>query len=262
MRAVEIDLFPRDDTRGDDVGQFDNVLENFLGALRGNGNICEQWVVLEMADKTQVRALAPADDAIERTNWSFYTHHWNTELDKLSTSPPQLRIVPETATDEMCCDCENPSSFILFSTYLSFELPVDCLDCGRPIPLYRLPYFDEEEDHWTLRQRQKSYQRLDGLYMDSWWGERMAYHLLSNRRAGFIKYSREIAAKLEAKVQKPVFVFLLNAYEPRGETCPRCNRPWEWPESPKGLYAFKCDHCRLISQEPVSDLDSMNQMHP
>ncbi len=265
MRAIEIDLFPREETRGDDIGQFEDELQGFLGCLNSNGNLCgSEWVVLELEDRVQVRAQAPADDALEPANWSVYAHKASEKLNGWSHKPLELRIVPEAVPDEMCCDCANSSSFILSSTYLSYELPVDCLDCGRPIPLYRLPYLDDYEEHWTLRQWHKNYQTLDQLYMNSWWGERMAYVLLSNPRASFIKDAREVAAKLEAATHKPVYVFLLNVYEQRVDACPRCNRPWLWPDSTKELYAFKCDHCRLISQQPTGDPnpDFLSEMHP
>lgn len=264
MRAIEINLFPSQEARGDDTDQFEETLECFLGALRSNNNLCGDWAALELEGKVQVRSMTPAPDALKRDTWTIYARGWHDKLNAMSHSPLQMCLVPEEKEGEHFCDCPTPSGLILFSTYPPFSMPIRCLDCDCMVPLYRLPFLNDEEEHWTLRQWNRESITLDELYMISQWGERMAYHQLSNPRSGFIKHSRQVAALLEAKTQTPVYVFLLNVHEPYGKGCPRCKRPWLWPDSGKSLHTFKCDHCRLISQEPVdvSDPNYLSKMHP
>ncbi|PQV63465.1 putative nucleic acid-binding protein, contains Zn-ribbon domain [Abditibacterium utsteinense] len=262
MRAVEMDFFPREETRGDEYGQFDGELESFISALQTHGNMLNGEAILELADCVQVRGVIAADDALSQTNWSIYTLESWEKLKQISVQEPQLRLIEEIDNDDAVCCCATFNSLVLFTTYIAISSPVDCLNCGLPVPLYRLPYLKEEKEHWTLREWEKQYQTFDRLYMNSCWGERMAYHQLSNPRSGFINHSRKVARELEEKVGKPVYVFLLHAYQQWSDTCPRCKRPWIWHDTPKSLFHFKCDHCRLISQEATSEAKSLSEFHP
>lgn len=263
MRAVEMDFFPREETRGEEYEQFDAQLDDFIGALQRDGNLLrDSDVTLELADRVQVRAIAAADDALRPTNWNFYAlKNWE-KLSQMSNQEPQLRLVEETDDGDAACACVASGALVLYSTYSNRVSPIDCLDCALPVPLYRLPHLKEEQEHWTLSSWGQSYQTLDQLYMDSWWGERMAYHQLSNPRAGFIKHSCEIARELEEKVGKPVYVFRLHAYKEWDETCPLCKREWVWHNTPRSLFHFKCDGCRLISQEAGSEAQPLSELHP
>lgn len=263
MRAVEMDFFPRAQTRGDESGQFDDTLLWFIGILQKDGHLLDNSdVVLELSDRVQVRAIAAADDALDQANWNVYALKCWADLKAMSIQKPQLRLIQENDDGDAACSCDASSSLMLFTTHLATTSPIDCMDCKRPIPLYRLPHLNQEDEHWTLRQWENQYKTLDQLYMNSWWGERMAYHQLSNPRSGFINDSRKVARELEKKVKKPVYVFLLHVYQQWGETCPRCNRDWIWNNTPSPLFHFKCDYCRLVSQEATSEATPLSELHP
>jgi predicted nucleic acid-binding Zn ribbon protein len=261
MSAFDLDFFPRPETRGDEMGQFDWLLDVFLCCLRGNGNIIGDWFPLNLRDRVQVRVMTPERCSLEERFFSIYAADDFTKLRALCCQAPHFRLIEEVGDEESCCTCENPSSYVLFTTYLDRSLPVDCGDCGYPVPLYRLPYLGDEKEHFRLRSWQSQYAALDALYMASFVGERLAYHQLHNPRSAFNRWTRQVAKELEGKSHKPVFVFILHAYQDFGDECPLCKRHWRLAEK-RGIFAFKCEHCHLLSSEASSEAQPLTELHP
>ncbi|HEY0075563.1 MAG TPA: DUF2310 family Zn-ribbon-containing protein, partial [Abditibacteriaceae bacterium] len=196
MRSFEFDFFPRPETRGDEWGQFDDILETFLNSLSKNGNIVGQWQILELHECVQVRVLAPEDSALDEQHWNTYAREDYARILALSERPAEFRCIAEKMgkrEEHPCCTCESPSAYMLFTTFLALEMPVDCFDCRRAVPLYRLPHLFNEGGHYALTGWQSTYAALDWLFMGSGVGERYAYQQLNGPRSTFNKESRQLA---------------------------------------------------------------------
>lgn len=262
MFAFEIDFFPNPDKRGDEYGQFDDVLTSFLIDLSKNGNIAFEWHLLEFPTHLQARVLTPHQDALKTENWSVYAHENAAKLEALSHRTPEFRFVTEAIRESEYCECAEPSCFVLFTTFLEEDSPVECGDCRRKRALYKLPFLKDEKEHYGLGSWAETYRALDWLYMASGTGERFGYRQLSGERSSFTRQSREIARELERKTGKPFYVFLLHGYEKWGDDCPLCGRNWRLDEAWNRLYSFKCEHSRLVSCEAGLEATPLSKLHP
>lgn len=52
------------------------------------------------------------------------------------------------ATDS--CHCEDSSWYMLYSDYSESSSPIICGDCGKEIPLIRMPYLFNEYEHFSI----------------------------------------------------------------------------------------------------------------
>lgn len=261
MRSFEINLFPKPETRGDEYWQFDDVLHSFLNALRRDNNIGREWQILELENYVQVRAVSPETASLNERYWNIYAREYYEKLMALSQKTAEFYCIPERQEKHSICLCESSPSYVLFTTFLNVQFPVKCLGCNEAVPLYRLPYLRNEKEHYTLSKWQQSYEALDLLFMYSGTGERYSYQQLHNPRSNFNKETRQLAKELEEKTGKPVYIFLLHHYEDFGDKCPLCKRGWRVEEA-QDLFAFRCDHCRLLSQEAPDSATPLSKLHP
>ena len=262
MVALELNFYPFDEARGHEWKQFDTQLEDFLCTLRGNGNIFDNWHILELDDKVQVRAMAPEAEALLRCNWSIYASGRLDELAILTSRHAIFEIVYEDCEHIFCCECKAPTCYLLASSELDVGMPVDCGDCALPIPLYRLPYLNGEEEHWTIRQWQRTYAALDALYIASYIGERFAFRHLWSAHSELSKWSLQITREWETKIGKPFYFDLRYADPKRGDKCPRCRRDWELETPWREGFLFRCQHCRLVAKEATCEPTPLSQLHP
>ncbi len=262
MISFDLDFFPRDDARGDDLDDFENLLESWLASLLRNGNIINGWQNLELGDRVQVRAVAVAPDALEKRNWDTSAERDWAKLEPLFLTPPHFARVGGLPKEPTWCECAAPSGRVLFTTFLDEGSPVGCLDCGQDVPLYRLPHLRVGGDHNDFRGWQADFQALDQLWMGSSVGERFAYRQLARPKSDFMKETRELAARLESTSGVPTYSFLLHHHKKWGKRCPLCARKWTWKHSPRALLAFKCDHCRLVSSEASDEKTPLRELHP
>ncbi len=261
MISFDLDFFPLAEARGEELGQFDECLESFLGCLRRNGNIIGDHVTLELADRVQARVLALAPDALDEANLSEYARKDGEQVRALSARDPQTRRVEEKTSEQTWCDCQAPSFRLLYSQWSRLISPVLCGDCWRDVPLYRLPLIGDSQskEHGELTTWLDTRENFEWIWLGSGAGEREAYRQLARPRSPFIKATRELAARLEAKTGVPTFTFLKHYYRKWDKHCPLCERKWKW-KGPEEL-RFRCEHCRLISEKATDYRTPLLQLH-
>ncbi len=262
MISFDLNFFPRPESRGEEPDNFENLLETWLASLLRNGNIIDDWQVLELSDRIQVRVEGIAPNALAEVNWGDSAKHDWEKLQELLLAPSDFHRVGKLPSEPTWCECMAGSCYLLFAKYLHGGSPVQCLECGGDIPLYRLPVANTNVDRSTYRFWQSNYNALDQLWMASGVGERFAYRQLARPKSDFMKETRELAAKLEAASQIPTYSFLLHHHKKWGKHCPLCKRKWRWKKTPNMLFAFKCDHCRLVSSEASGEALPLRKLHP
>ncbi len=236
-------------------------MECWLAALLRNGNILISWQIIEFCDRVQVRVVTLAPDALEPKNWDTSGEKEWIRLEPLLLRPSQFQRIGNWPEKPSWCGCAEPSSRVLFTTFLDEGSPVSCLDCGQDVPLYHLPHLQPNGDHNEFRGWQSDFKAFDGLWMGSGVGERLAYRQIARPKSDFMKQTRELAAKLEAVSNIPTYSFLLHYYQKWGKRCPLCARKWTWKNSQRSLLAFKCDHCRLVSSEADDERTPLSKLH-
>jgi predicted nucleic acid-binding Zn ribbon protein len=268
MLAFELDFFPRAEARGDELGQFDDALETFLVELHRNGNILFDWHLLEFAGRVQARVLVPEEVALNAVHLSPNGLEDASRLRALSAREPEFRVVPEARHSDEWCVCGEPSCYVLFSVLRGHESdsPVECGDCARPVPLYKIPRVgtteSEQQAHFAIRGWEHLYRALDTVFLCSSIGERFAYRHLSSPRSELMRQTRQLASQLEVKAGKPFYAFLQQWHEQWGDNCPMCGRRWTLDEPWNTRYAFKCEHSRLVSEEAYQDPTPLRELHP
>lgn len=258
MYSFEYNFFPDPAFRNDSFGDFDDTFNWFIGALRKNGqilgeldNVIEQHNLVDGQKRVQIRCIAPEQNSLDGKYHNVYCREGFSKIIEMSLRPPQLQLVGEVSDEPECCSCSSPSWYILFTHCYSISPPVDCGDCGLPVPLYTLPFIEQEEEYASLLNWQTTYQCFDRLFMLSGTGERSGLRQIAPADSELSVWGRELCAKMADKIERP-FYYFLTQYYPQKEMCPGCSGDWrlEEPLSGSKLYTFKCDHCFLLSDEP------------
>ncbi len=261
MISFDLDFFPRADAREDICDSFDYWMEAFLNALRSNGNIFNDWNDLELEDRVCVRVVSLEERALLPENWSCYAQDYWNKTKSFCRKSAIFRAVAETVVYDFVCDCFNPTSHILRSSMFGIETPVVCGCCEKAIPLYTLPHVNQEEDHYKILGWQTTAFSFDRLWYQGGAGERFATRQLEYPQSDFMKQTRQLAAALEKESEVPTYSFLKHYYQKWGKHCPLCGRKWRWKETTSELFAFKCNHCRLIS-EKSAEKTLLSKLHP
>lgn len=265
MTSFDLDFFPRDDARGDEYSQFDWQLESFLSSLWRNGNVVGDYWILNLTDRVQARITSPAPDAMEFSNWSVYAFNDWERLAALLLRPTVIAKVEEKETAPTWCNCSASPFYLLYSTWETLPSPMRCGACALDVPLYRLPICEPPngaQDASRFVNWKSDHVCLDLLWLHSGVGERYATRQLQRPKSKFMVQTRQLAADLEEKSGIPTYSFLKHYYLKWGKRCPLCARKWRWKNSPREQFAFKCDHCRLISSEASGERTPLSKLHP
>lgn len=261
MISFDLNFFPSSESRGAQSTDFDYVLESWLGSVYRNGNVLEHGPIVELTNHLQVRVLTPAPEALQKSNWDAASERDWEKLERLFLSPARFELVGRSLEEAQWCQCAAPSGQFLFTRFLYKGSPVSCFDCWHAVPLYRVPILKLEVDRFRYRNWQEDYNALDRLWMDSSVGEQFAYRHLARPKSDFMKGTRDLAAQLELTSGVPTYSFLLHYHKKWSKRCPLCGCKWRWKDSPSGVLAFKCDHCRLVSSEASDKAKPLRELH-
>lgn len=147
--------------------------------------------------------------------------------------------------------CSGPGAYALFTNYLSLESAIRCMDCFRPVALYRMTPMGSGEFS-ELIAWQSDYQACDSLQMNCTVLERAATRELSNVDSSLTTRGRAHGARLAASSGRPFYYYLYRGHgrSHRSEVarrCPGCGGEWHLAQRLHSLFDFKCDRCHLLS---------------
>jgi predicted nucleic acid-binding Zn ribbon protein len=165
---------------------------------------------------------------------------------------PQVRLLGHEPETPSPCRCRRRPSLILFTNFLSDESPVRCDACFRPVPLFTLPRTSQAGNNSDVLSWQSAYQAVDTLWIGSGPAEQYAHRQLSDVRSSLSRDGRELARHIEDKTRRPVYYYSMKHYgisdpHERHRRCPSCKRAWILSKSLHGIFDFRCDPCRLLS---------------
>lgn len=137
---------------------------------------------------------------------------------------------------------------ILYTTHLDTCSPIYNGDNFCPIPLYKVsqdPELSEKIIKW-----QENWQACDQLQMNGGALEQQALSQIAELNSELTEQGRALAQEIEKCQHIPTYYYLYRlGNDPAVEhhrKCPSCNGEWKLPE-PLGIFQFKCDECRLVS---------------
>jgi len=226
------------------------AIDRLLGTWRMNGQVCgNEWPIAPEADGYSVSVLTPEPGSLDpRWNRRYVTE----ALARIADIGLTLHVEAkgEDPMSARACACPAPSAFVLFTTFLSLESSVRCLDCDRPVALHRFEPASGDEHH-DLIGWQSDYQSCDRLQMNCTVLERAATREISAIDSALTRRGRALCDSLGTSLRRPFYYYLYRSggRSQRAEAqrpCPGCGGDWKRAER-LHLFDFQCDRCRLLS---------------
>ena len=222
-----------------------DTIDGVLAMLYKNGQISEGWSI-EKHDQTYVANVVTTDD--ESLNPKYYNQYIVKETENFDI---EIKIVCDDTMASDSCHCLKHSSYILAVEPYMSSSPVICGDCGKEIPLYKVPCLYEEKEHYSILNFQKTYQAVLDLWFDSL-SDRFTKRQITDFDSRLNQRGLDIRSELELKVDKPVYYLLRNPiggwfeFEKNNKSlkiCPKCGKELTQFD---GCYADKaCVDCRF-----------------
>ncbi|WP_374709469.1 DUF2310 family Zn-ribbon-containing protein [Massilia scottii] len=226
-------------------------LNLFLGALRQNGQVCgREWPMVMDDGCCFTTVLTPAADSLDERYHGTYVRQRIADAQQAGITFA-WSVIGEECDSAKACDCADPSAYLLFTTYLTLESPVRCMDCFGPVPLYRYTAPPDTE-FYDVISWQSDYQSCDRLQMNCTVLERSATRQMSAIDSALSAAGRACCATLSGRAGKPFYYYL---YRGKGRSaaleaqrrCPLCDGPWHLATTLRKPFDFRCDNCRLLS---------------
>lgn len=228
-----------------------DLVNTYLATLRMNGQIYDRKWPLFIENELCVAIVStPEQCSLSEEFNSTYTNKWLSEAKKAGISITSYAFAEELKSSPGCA-CSDSSGYVLFTTYVTLESPIRCLDCFKPVPLYRLPTMPSGEFYEVICW-QSDYQSCDSLQMNCEVLEKSATRQLSDIHSQLTNKGRFICQTLADKSRKPFYYYLYRGHgrslpSERKRLCPSCGKPWHSEDTLHSLFHFKCDRCRLLS---------------
>jgi predicted nucleic acid-binding Zn ribbon protein len=232
-------------------GQATDLIEATLATWRSNGQLCgREWPIFRSSGVHVAIALSPEADSL-RTEFSG--RYVTAALARMETRGIRVTVehMGEDETSSPSCRCSSRTAYALFTSFVSLESPIRCMDCFLPVALYRLPVMESGEFH-ELISWQSDYQSCDSLQMNCHVLERAATREISNFSSTLATLGRSHCESLATLTDLPVYYYLYRGHgrSLRSELdrrCPCCDGEWHLPTRLHSLFDFKCDRCHLLS---------------
>ncbi len=221
-----------------------NLLSEYLGCLFKNGQILREYELIKFKESFCTFVTIPDDDALElKYNNVYINDYYNKgkSIFNISYEP-----IGENLYCGKPCKCSSPSWYMLYTDFITEESPVVCGDCGKEVPLYKLPYISNEKEHNAITSWQEIYKSIEKVWMYCL-SDRFTFRQLSDPNSQLSKEGREICRELETKLGKPVYYYIFHSDKPLKE-CPSCGKPWTDSDNKKTV-DFKCEACRLMTDK-------------
>jgi len=247
MYVQQIEFHVKDEMEPEVIWDISNT---YLGALNMSGQICgKDWPLYFENERCVSIVLTPEINSLDVSFNSVYVKNHFADAEKIGVFI-SWHLLGTDAGGE-CCNCSDSSAYALFTTYLSMQSPVSCLDCSRQVPLYKFPVMSSGE-YYELICWQSNYQACDSLQMKCEILEKSATRQLSDLRSSLTKQGRSYCETLSVLANKPFYYYLYrgngrSATLEKKRRCPSCGDSWYLENPSNSIFHFKCDHCMLLS---------------
>ena len=251
MFACEYKFFPK---KGISPESFLEGFWPFVGALGKGGQTTNEDSTIYGSFPICYICICPEKDSLNPKHHHVHAKKYYQKILRMSARKPQVLLLGEIAESPRACECKKQNSLVLFTHLFDQSSPITCGKCRKPIPLYKLPVFENDAYDLVLTW-QEIYRNCDSLFMLSWTGEKFGYKQMAELKSDLTKFGREICAALEKKTGIPVYYYLHRYYgtSPNAELkkrCPGCGSQWIQQESK--AFELRCDKCQLLST-PAQD---------
>jgi predicted nucleic acid-binding Zn ribbon protein len=254
MKYIKMILKPKEKPI-DDINEKEiEIMEYFLWSLCFNGQIQDGWEVVKTDNNLTVFITQVDGDSLDEKYDGEYVKRNKKEME------PIFELTYETVGtnyySDKICRCKNPSFYILYTAEFHFGSPVICGDCGRSIPMYKLPLPDPKDNgggrdySWEIGW-EKTYKNVDSIWracLADRWSERQ----IINPKSALSKQGRDICKSFEKVTGKMFYYFLFDSdfnakFDLQGK-CPECEKNWRVQKINDTDWLF-CDRCKLCTKK-------------
>ena len=196
-------------------------VDDVLYDLYKNGQILKDYIV-EAKDNGEYVATVTTtdDDSLEEKYQNAKLYRAFDDFDE------DIRILGDDALAVDSCHCEDHSYYILSTDPYEEASPVICGDCGKEIPLIRIPYLNYDDDYSAILDFQNACAAMNTL-----WAENIntdyAEEQITDPDSELNQKGRYIRLLLEGELDKTVYYSVrtdLNACFDAPSACPICKR--------------------------------------
>ena len=224
--------------------EIENYIFDYLGVLYKNGQIMYEYDLIKENDSYCAYCKLPEKTSLSEENNNKYVDEYDRNIKQIFKY--DLEYIGEDIDENNVCSCKLTSWYMLYASYLGEETPVICGDCGKFVPLYRLPKIMGQEEYFQELCWQKDYQNIDNLYV-SGLSDRFTYRQMNYPNSQLSKNGIEICKEFEKVTNKPFYYYLAN-FKKNLTKCPICNQKWQENENSK-IVDFRCEKCRLVTDK-------------
>ena len=248
MNSAKITLTPINPVENED-----DVLDlfwDYFGCLYKNGQILKNYEMIKTGNDYTVFVTLPEDDALDEKYNNIYISKYFAQVKDLFEI--SLEIIGENLNYDQSCACQKSSWYMLYTDYAESDSPVVCGDCGKTVPLYKLPHLFNENEHHGVLGWKEAYSEIDGLWLYCL-SDRFTYRQLNKLDSQLSKIGLDICKELEKATNIPTYYYLFHSNGLSGKiktpaVCPSCGANWKLTGE-KTFIGYKCDKCRLVADE-------------
>ena len=136
-------------------------IDDILWMLIKNGQILDECIVEDHNDHYIANVITTDDDSLDT---KYFNQYIKNEIKDFEIN---VQIICDDALATDSCHCEEHSYYVLAINPDDSSSPIICGDCGKEIPLIRIPYLYKEEEHYSILSFQRLYKSVDNLWMQS-----------------------------------------------------------------------------------------------
>lgn len=233
------------------IAAVDVAINRLLELWRYNGQVIGREFPLVLGEGVfSVRLMCPEMESLHPKNHSLPVKKALSRLSEAGLLSPKVRHLGRDINSEVVAE-ESPSWQILYTTYVHSCSPLRSGDSFLPIPLTRISATGEA-DHTPLLRWQAQWQACDEIQMGGGCSaESAALAEIADPDSKLFAQGRQFCAQIEASSGIPTYYYqyriATEGDDEQDRHCPCCQRPWRLDEAIHDIFAFKCDHCRLVS---------------
>ncbi|KZN49956.1 Zn-ribbon-containing protein [Pseudoalteromonas luteoviolacea] len=231
----------------------EQAINRLVNALRFNGQIIGDEFPTVLKDGFFItRVMCPLEDSLHPLHHSPFVKHAVEQLQQAGLLAPKVKVIGQDIHANGADQCQAPSCYILYTTYVHTCSPLYCGDDFQPVPLYNIPAI-ANGDYKALIKWQEDWQACDQIQINGATRcEFAALEEITSLSSDLSRRGLDLSKRIRYLTQKPVYYYL---YRVGGESlaaekqrkCPKCDGDWALDEPWFGLFDFKCDNCQLVS---------------
>ena len=238
MEYFKISLRPHKELKN--ASYCESLIWESFNVLRKTGQVYENFHVVTEAEGYSVYVIMPGADALELE----FCSEESVDIIKKLAAIFSLKVTAlgTAVTCEDSCDCGSPTWYMMYTDLATEESPIVCGDCGKPVPLYKLPAVPDKEGQSNFLNWQDQFKALQKLDMYNYapsFTDREMYDV--NSRIN--KMGRALCRAMEGAKKVPVF-YHLEQKKDAAATCPICGREWSRTANEE-ISGKLCTFCRI-----------------